>query len=153
MNVNELKEVDKSGLVTIGAHTNNHPVLKNEDDAMSKQEISESINELSDILNHEIKYFSYPNGIPDIDFSERERAYLRESNIQLAFTTVSDNFSSSDDNTCIPRIGISNREKMLYFKTKLFLSSNWETITRLKPGGEYKERKELIQILSSVSNT
>ena len=146
MNVNNLKEVEQSGLVTIGAHTINHPVLKNEDDVTSKYEISESINELSSILNHEIKYFSYPNGIPGVDFSERERIYLRESGIQLAFTTESKNFSFSDDKTCIPRIGISNREKMLFFKTKMYLGSNWGTISRLKPNGEYKERKELIRI-------
>ena len=85
MTVSNLKEVNQSGLVTIGAHTINHPVLKNENDVTSKYEINESINDLSGILNREIKYFSYPNGIPGIDFSERERTYLRESGIQLAF--------------------------------------------------------------------
>lgn len=153
MTVNNLKEVNKSGLVTIGAHTINHPVLKNEDDLTSKYEISESISQLSILLNHKIKYFSYPNGIPGIDFSEREMTYLKESSIQLAFTTEARNFSFSDDKTCIPRIGISNREKMLYFRTKLYLGSKWETITRSKPKGEYNQRKELIRIFSSVSNS
>ena len=148
MNVTELKEVYQSGLVAIGAHTINHPVLKNEDDATSKYEICESINELSGILNHEIKYFSYPNGMPGIDFTDRERTYLKENGIQLAFSTQSKNFSILDEYTSIPRFGISNKENNLYFETKMYLGSNWERLTRLKPNGEYRERKELIRIFS-----
>lgn len=149
MTIENLKEVKKSGLVTIGAHTLNHPVLKNEDEITSKYEIFESINELSGLLNSEIKYFSYPNGIPGLDFSERERSYIRESGIHLAFSTESKNFLFSNDKTCIPRIGISDKENMFFFKTKMYLGSNWEIITRLKPTGEYKERKELVRIFST----
>lgn len=149
MTVHNLKEVDQSGLVTIGAHTINHPVLKNEDDDTSKYEINESVNELSSLLDREIKYFSYPNGIPGLDFSEREKSYLRKSGIQLAFSTESKNFSNLDDTLCIPRFGISDSENMFFFKTKLFASSLWDTFTKFKPSGEFREREALGRIITS----
>ena len=46
MNVQDLLEVEKSGLVTIGAHTLNHPILKNECDENCDYEITGSIKEL-----------------------------------------------------------------------------------------------------------
>lgn len=150
MTVAQLKEVEQSGLVTIGAHTINHPVLKNEDDVSSKYEINESINELSSLLNHGIKYFAYPNGIRGLDFSEREMNYLRKSNIQLAFTTESKNLSLTNSTMCIPRIAVSNSENMSFFKTKLFAGSLWDTFTKLKPTGEYRQRKKLNRIYSAV---
>jgi peptidoglycan/xylan/chitin deacetylase (PgdA/CDA1 family) len=149
MTVENLKEVFQSGLVTIGAHTVNHPILMNEDDLTSRYEITESITELSALLNHEIKYFAYPNGIPLLDFSEREKNCLRESGISLTFSTESKNLSLSDDITSIPRIGVSDSESLTFFKTKMLMGSNWETITRLKPTGEKSERKELKKIFSS----
>jgi peptidoglycan/xylan/chitin deacetylase (PgdA/CDA1 family) len=153
MSINNIREVYQSGLVKIGAHTMNHPVLKNEDDATSRYEINESINELSNLLHQEIKHFSYPNGTPGLDFSEREKIYLIKSGIQLVFSTESKNFLPYDDRTCIPRFGISNGENMSFFKTKMYLGSNWETITRLKPTGEYKQRQNLIRIFSSNKQT
>ena len=153
MSVNNIRDVYQSGLITIGAHTMNHPVLKNEDDITSGYEISESVNELSNLLNQEIKHFSYPNGIPGLDFSEREKIYLIKSGIQLVFSTVSKNFVPYDDRTSIPRFGISDGENMSFFKTKMYLGSSWETITRLKPTGEYKQRQNLIRIFSSNRQT
>lgn len=150
MSVENIKVVDKSGLIEIGAHTMNHPILKNENDISSQYEIKESINELSNILNRKIKYFAYPNGIPELDFSERERKYLKESDILLAFSTDSKNFSLYDDKTSIPRIGISSSENMNFLKTKLRLGSYWGPLTRLKPTGEYSERQKLNRIFSSV---
>lgn len=148
MSVDNIKEVDQSGLVVIGAHTMNHPILKNEDDISSQYEIKESINELSNLLNHEIKYFAYPNGIPGLDFSEREMSYLRESGIQLAFSTVSKSISTSENEMSLPRFQISNEESICFLRSKLFLNSHWETITRLKPTGQYKERLELMRVFS-----
>ncbi len=148
MTVSNLKEVNLSGLVTIGAHTLNHPILKNEDDVTSKYEINESINGLSSLLNNEIKYFSYPNGIPDLDFSEREKSYLRRMGVQLAFTTESKNISSNEDTMCVPRFAVTNTESISFLKTKLFLGSLWEPIKQLKPASEYREREELSKIIS-----
>ncbi|HZW40176.1 MAG TPA: polysaccharide deacetylase family protein [Ignavibacteriaceae bacterium] len=148
MTVNNLKEVNQSKLITIGAHTLNHPILQNEDDNISRYEIKESIFELSTLLNQQIKYFAYPNGIPNMDFTLREKTYLRELDIHLSFTTEPKNFSIKSDTMCIPRMGVTDSESMPFFKTKMFLGSLWSPIIYLKPTGEINERKELIKSLN-----
>jgi peptidoglycan/xylan/chitin deacetylase (PgdA/CDA1 family) len=145
--INKLKEIDKSGIITIGGHTMNHPILSNETDANSKYEIHQSINELSNILNHQIKYFAYPNGIYTLDFTEREKMYLKDVSVNLAFTTESKNLSLSDNLASIPRIQVSNKENKSLIEIKLFLGSNWNSLKKLKRSGEYRERKKLISNL------
>ena len=138
----QLKEIDKDGLVVIGAHTLNHPILKNETAERSKVEIVDSINELAEILNHEIKYFAYPNGIPFLDFDEREFEYLKSKNIRLAFSTESNNFSKGNNPLSIPRFGISFGNHY-FVKTKLLLGKNWDLIKNLKSKGEKQTRLEI----------
>jgi len=103
MNLNEkqLIELQTSGLVEIGAHTINHPLLTNESNEISKYEISESIDQLSNILNKKVSYFVYPNG----SYSEREILFLKEKNIKLAFTTDRGKLSRKNNPLSIPRSG------------------------------------------------
>jgi peptidoglycan/xylan/chitin deacetylase (PgdA/CDA1 family) len=146
--VNELKEIDQSGLVSIGAHTINHPILKNETDLQCQYEIAESVNELASILKHAIRYFAYPNGIPLLDFAEREEKLVRDIGIELAFTTESKGLSSTDNRMRIPRVQISSNERMLVVKGKLLLGSKWNTLKKLKTTGEYVERQRLGRMMS-----
>ena len=149
--VSELKEIHRSGLVTIGAHTMNHPILTNEEEARSKYEVCQSISDLSNLLNTQIKYFAYPNGIPGLDFTAREEQYLKESGINMAFSTVSKNVSKSDTSTNIPRFQISGNEPLSFIRKKLFLGSAWEPLKRLKRDSEFRERKQLYQLFSTVN--
>jgi peptidoglycan/xylan/chitin deacetylase (PgdA/CDA1 family) len=107
MNADQLKEVAASGLVTIGAHTINHPVLKNEDDESCNYEIVESIKGLEALLGQPVQYFAYPNGRPGIDFDEREKNYLKANKISLAFSTELDHLSSKTNLLSIPRMGFA----------------------------------------------
>ena len=101
MTENQLIEVKSSGLVDIGAHTLNHPILTNESNSIAYDEIANSIDQLSDMLNCEIKYFVYPNG----DFGEREINILKNKGIKLAFTTKREKISSLNNPLSIPRSG------------------------------------------------
>lgn len=103
----QLKEAVASGFVTVGAHTINHPVLKNESDADCKYEIRESLKKLETLLGHPIRYFAYPNGRPGIDFCEREMNCLREHDVSLAFSTELDHLSADTDRLSIPRMGFA----------------------------------------------
>jgi peptidoglycan/xylan/chitin deacetylase (PgdA/CDA1 family) len=138
MTVEQLIDLDKSGLVAIGAHTQNHPILLNESDAVSEYELNSSIEELSSILNHQIKYFAYPNGTPGKDFSEREIKYLKESNITLCFSTETNFFSIDDDTLKIPRNGLS-KGNMRFIFVKLLLGSKYGKIKRLIKGRTEKD--------------
>lgn len=97
----QLIEIKSSGLVEIGSHTLNHPILVNETDDNAKIEIEKSIERLSDILNCETRYFVYPNG----DYGEREINILKNTGIKLAFSTKREKISHGNNIFSIPRSG------------------------------------------------
>jgi peptidoglycan/xylan/chitin deacetylase (PgdA/CDA1 family) len=142
MSIEQLKEIDRDGLVTIGAHTMNHPILANENEEFSKREIVDSIKELECILEHDIKYFAYPNGTPILDFSLREIEILKNSNCRLAFTTESKNFTLTDGPLSIPRFGFS-KGNQYFIRAKIFLGKNWDFIKHIKADNEKKSRIDM----------
>jgi len=118
INNDQLSEIDRSGLVEIGAHTLNHPVLANEDDKTSESEIIDSFKGLEEILGHKIRYFAYPNGIPGIDFGEREINTLKNIGCKLAFSAEPRSFSIKEKPFSFPRY-IFEMSNMLLFRIKL----------------------------------
>lgn len=142
MSIEQLRQIDKEGLVSIGAHTMNHPILANETEESSKKEIVDSIRELESLLEHDIKYFAYPNGTPRLDFSVREIEILKNSNCRLAFTTEAKNFSIKDDPLSIPRFGFS-KGKQCFVKAKIFLGKNWDLLKHIKSKDEKQLRIEM----------
>jgi hypothetical protein len=126
----------------------NHPILKNEDDLSSQFETMQSVKALSSMLNREVKCFAYPNGIPNVDFSEREETYLKKAGVRLAFSTESKNFSYSDNTMRIPRIGVSNVESAFLIKAKLLTGASWEKLKKLKVTGEYKQRWQITTLFN-----
>lgn len=148
MSESELKEVYNSGLVAIGAHTQNHPILANETETTAQYEIQSSILELSEILADPVKYFAYPNGIPQIDFGEREMNFLKAMNIKLALSTENKSFSIIDNPLNIPRNGISKGNKSFLF-IKLLLGSKWDKVKKLCLGKQEDDyRKEIRDIIA-----
>jgi len=128
--VSELKELHSSGLVTIGAHTMRHPILLNETDEQSNYEIRNSVDDLSDLLNTQVKYFAYPNGIPAIDYNQREVEILKDTGIVLSFSTNFTKVCKSSKPFEIPRGEISNGQ--FDFRKKLALWQYWNQISNIK---------------------
>lgn len=120
MTVEQIRQIDKEGLVEIGAHTLTHPFLARETVERSMNEIKGSISQLEGLLQHPVFTFAYPNGRPVLDFGEREMQMLTDTSIKLAFSTRPHNFSMSDDVFAIPRYGLSCGS-MNFVKLKLFL--------------------------------
>ncbi|MES2266916.1 MAG: polysaccharide deacetylase family protein [Bacteroidota bacterium] len=83
MTVDQVIEIAKTGLVTIGGHTITHPILPNCDEGTSFREIKLSKSTIEEWLGKEIKTFAYPNG----DYTEREIRFLEQSGFELAYTT------------------------------------------------------------------
>jgi peptidoglycan/xylan/chitin deacetylase (PgdA/CDA1 family) len=150
MSMEMLKDVERSRLVTIGSHTANHPILQNESDDNSKSEITGSVDQLSALLSKKVRFFSYPNGIPNLDFSKREETYLKGAGVELAFTTESKNFLKENNRMRVPRIGVSNVEKMFFIKSKLLIGSPWEQLKKVKSSGEHSQRKRLSKIFRTA---
>ena len=148
MSVDELKEVYDSGLVEIGAHTQNHPILANETETTAQYEIQSSILELNAILGVQVSSFAYPNGIPQIDFGKREMNFLKAMNIKLALSTENKSFSIIDNPLNIPRNGISKGNKSFLF-IKLLLGSKWDKVKKLCLGKQEDDyRKEIRDIIA-----
>jgi peptidoglycan/xylan/chitin deacetylase (PgdA/CDA1 family) len=149
MNLEEILDVDKSGLVAIGAHTLNHPILKNESDENSYKEITESIAELEKLLEHKVKYFAYPNGSPAEDFGVREMNYLKQNNIAIAVSLESKFISANDNKLSFPRLGITYGS-MRFVKLKLTFGANWEKLKSFLSPSKSKNRKEISLLLKIV---
>ncbi len=148
MTINQLRELDASDLVTIGAHTLNHPILKNESNKECETEIKNSIEGLSEILNKEITCFAYPNGSPGLDFDHREINILKDNNIKTAFSTENKALSKNDNPLSIPRNGISYGSKSFVF-IKLLSGKRWVEIKKLLKGKqEDDQRRDVIDLLN-----
>lgn len=105
VNVAELREMDASGLIEIGAHTMSHPILSREKAMRAESEIKDSIGQLSDILGHKIVSFAYPNGLYGCDFGEREMTVAKSCGIKLAYSVDPGALSSTSNPLRIPRVG------------------------------------------------
>ena len=147
----ELKELQRSGLVTIGAHTISHPILANERDEVCHAEIATSIDELSSVLGAPVTYFAYPNGTPGMDFSEREERYAASSGAELAFSTECRHLAPSDNRMRVPRIQIDENESVARIRAKLAVPALWQLLKNHKPRGEYAQRVRLNDVVRSCS--
>ena len=152
----QLNELAKSRIIKIGAHTMNHPILSNESYNDAKKEIGESVQKLSKMINEDVTYFAYPNGIAGLDFNKREQLILQENKIKLAFTTENNFYDHKTNPFSIPRSGFSGL-KIEYFSPyilfKLFMVPIWNNIRDLFLFGksEIRERNEIknLQIMKT----
>lgn len=140
----QLIEMHKSGFVTIGAHTQNHPILANENDQSSEYEISHSIKELSSLLNGEVKYFAYPNGTKNLDYSQREIDTLNKNGVSISVSTTINDYIKTDNRQEVPRIGISYGSNS-FIIGKIILGRHWEKLK--KRDNEYNQRLKTYAIL------
>ena len=147
----QLKEIYNSGLVSIGAHTQNHPILKNETDEVAEYEIVSSVVELSEMLDSKVEFFAFPNGIPGLDFGQREINYLKQAGICLSFSTENKTFTSKDNPLAIPRNGLSygNSSFTLF---KLIMGSRWDSFKRAIKGKQEIDYRKMIQKNSETTS-
>lgn len=145
MTPSQLIELKNSMLVNIGAHTLNHPILKNENNETATHEIKTSIDELGNLLNTKIKYFAYPNGFPNLDFGTREIEILKKCGIALSFSTEKKSFSKGDNPLSIPRNGLSYGNKT-FVMMKLVAGDKWYIIKRLLKGKQENDYREAVGI-------
>lgn len=133
MDTNTIIELHQSNLVEVGAHTLNHPILSNETNEVVRNEILSSIYDLGKMLDSEVRYFAYPNGIPGLDFGEREMDILQSAGIKLAFSTENKSFSQNNNPLSIPRNGIS-KGSLVFTLTKLISGRHWSKLKEIIKG-------------------
>lgn len=103
MGVEQLKAISNSAYVTIGSHTQTHPVLINCDEVQVYEELDLSRQKLESWINKEVVYFAYPNG----DYSMREVQILKSLNYRVAFSSEPKYLTPDllGNNFTLPRFG------------------------------------------------
>jgi peptidoglycan/xylan/chitin deacetylase (PgdA/CDA1 family) len=104
LKLDELRELAKSPLIEIGAHTMTHnrlPTLPLEE---MRLEINQSKQFLEDTLETRVKSFSYPFG----QFDERAIKLVMEAGLKQAVTTKSGRLDNTVSRYQLPRIPIAN---------------------------------------------
>lgn len=109
----QIKEMDKSDLVMIGSHSQNHANLIKSSKAT--QEISQSKAIIEKQLGHEISTFAYPGG----QFNAKVANLVSKATYQLAFTTQIGTKMSFEERFQLPRVRISGGLPIGKFPEKL----------------------------------
>lgn len=103
MTIDQVKAVSGSPFVTIGSHTETHPILINCQDQQVYEELKASRQKLESWTGKEVAFFAYPNG----DFSQREIKILNSLNYRLAFCSQPRYLTPEllKENYTLPRFG------------------------------------------------
>ena len=110
----QLREMSKSGLITVASHTVNHLNLKDLSDREIEKEVTESKKVLEKELGIAIDYFTYPEG----DFTERAREKIKNAGYKGALTMSLDSSlersaNESEDLITIMRFGQSRFDEVI----------------------------------------
>ena len=123
LNWSEIKSMLSSDLCTIGAHTDNHPILSKCDYDEQYREIKSSKEKIEKELKHVIKNFAYPNG-SIYDFNNDTKNILNELEFDYAFTTQF-GYNKIFKPLEIQRIGVTS--DLSFLKYKLIINRIWRT--------------------------
>jgi peptidoglycan/xylan/chitin deacetylase (PgdA/CDA1 family) len=74
--------------MVIGAHTVNHPILAELDDAAAQREMRAGREGLEGLLDERVRLFAYPNGRPGVDYSPANVGAVRAAGFDAAFSTA-----------------------------------------------------------------
>lgn len=99
MSWDEVRQLDPA-LISIGAHTTNHPILKHCTPEELTAEVSECGQRIEDHIHRPVEHFCYPNG----DFNETVVRYT-EKNYRAAVTTQPGYVRGGASVHQLPRIG------------------------------------------------
>lgn len=102
LTINELKKLDQSELIEIGAHTITHTMLSMQSVAVQKDEIVQSKESLEGMLGHQVRSFSYPFG-GRADFNPKSVEIVKRSGITTACANYGSTFIGTTDPYRLPR--------------------------------------------------
>lgn len=107
----EIKSMQDSGIITIGSHTFNHPILTEVDSGQQlKNEVFDSKKILEEKLGKKITIFSYPSG----RFNALVRQLVIDAGYQMAVVTNPGKKYPSDDIFALKRLRISENAGNLF---------------------------------------
>ncbi len=99
----ELQELARDPLITIGGHTMLHPVLSSLPHKEACQEIEQGRQRLTEMTGERPTLFAYPNGQPG-DYTGEIVQFLRDTGWQAAVTTQAGVATAASDVMQLPRL-------------------------------------------------
>lgn len=114
----QIREMLKSGICTIGSHSLSHPLLRFENNDSSKFEIKHSKELLEDMFGIEIKFFAYPYG-SIYACSRKNINMVKDVGYKAAFSTLKGPVSNNvllKDKYFIPRINVCEHNYLKLLK-------------------------------------
>ncbi len=109
----EIKELSDSGM-EIGGHTVNHPILSSTRIDEARDEILNGKKYLEELINAPIKYFAYPSGRSEKDYTREHADLVRELGFLAALTTNNGAIDQSSALFELPRISIDYTNKFKF---------------------------------------
>ena len=114
----QILEMDKSNLITFGAHTDSHRILSKISEAEVVDEIIKSKTEIEARLEHEVNLFAYPNGQRS-DIPNFGGRILKENGFLCACSTMWRSNHKRDERWNINRIMVSGDDTLEVFSSKV----------------------------------
>lgn len=124
MSSNQLLNLSKSPLMTIGGHTVTHSCLANESTDTQDWEITQSKEKIENIIGRRIEVFSYPFGQVG-DFSEETIHIAKKCGYKKVFAAFLGIASDNTNYGYMPRINIGQE---MYFSDAVRLIGRYETL-------------------------
>jgi peptidoglycan/xylan/chitin deacetylase (PgdA/CDA1 family) len=106
MSWDQLGELDRSGLITLGAHTVSHPMLSTLTNEELVSEVFDSRDALASFGSFR-KVFAYPYGDPPA-LCEKAKAVLRDAGFEAGFTTATEPVTGTEDRMALGRVTVDN---------------------------------------------
>lgn len=136
MSWEDIAELARDPLVTIGAHTVNHPILKKTSDGAARSELEMGRAVIESAIGIRPEHFAYPFGDPTA-VAEREFAIASELGFKTAVTTRPGVVQRKhcDQLNALPRISLNGDYQRLRYLPVLMSgapTAMWNTLLRMK---------------------
>ncbi len=120
----DVQQVARSGLVTVGSHTVSHARLKGMPTTQTCRELRESKRALEDTLQQRVTLFAYPYGSYDT-FDDATIAALKAEGFEGAYTTIAGTNRPGRALFCLRRTRISWVDDLSEFQMTMAGAFDW----------------------------
>ena len=87
LTVEELQELARAPGLEIGSHTASHAILARADSEEQRRQIGEDRERLGAWIGRPVRAFAYPNGRPDLDYTDATARIVSDLGFDFAFNT------------------------------------------------------------------
>jgi len=106
MSADNIKELHRSGM-EVGSHSLTHPILSCQSEKEALNEIVTSKLILEELISEEIRYFAYPNGKLNQDYSDAHAKMVESAGYKAGLSTNWGTLNETENHFHIPRVSTS----------------------------------------------